>query len=196
MNFTEVLWKTSLVRCFPDVDSYQRFLGWFSTALGLAVFAVSLVAPAALRVLGWHASALTVPAVMGVLALPFFWAAAARVDGPSCSRIAVIAGAVHNLASKSLKFTLFDPTKNMAYLPLQPEVRGAGQAAIDVLGGRLGKSSAALLQQLVIILCGGDIVRGVGAIGGMYACATIAWICAVNSLARKLPARLLVRAHI
>jgi AAA family ATP:ADP antiporter len=82
----------------------------------------------------------------------------------------------------------------MAYLPLQPEVRAAGQAAIDVLGGRLGKSGAALLQQLVIILCGGEIVRGVRAIGAMYACATLAWIWAINSLARKLPARLLQRA--
>lgn len=82
----------------------------------------------------------------------------------------------------------------MAYLPLQPEVRGAGQAAIDVLGGRLGKSGAALLQQMVIIMYGGEIVRGVGAIGSMYACATIAWIWAITSLSRKLPARLLQKA--
>lgn len=108
MNFTEVLWKTSLRRCYPDLDSYQTFLGWFATALGFSVFAVSLVAPLVLRSFGWQLSALLVPSTMAALALPLY-VSAARVDGKSCSRLAVLAGAVHNLASKSLKFTLFDP---------------------------------------------------------------------------------------
>lgn len=195
MNFTEVLWKTSLQRCYPDLESYQTYLGWFSTALGLTIFAVSLVAPAILRVCGWQTSSLLVPLLMAGLAVPLY-ASAERAGGSECSPIAVLAGAVHNLASKSLKFTLFDPTKNMAYLPLLPEVRAQGQAAIDVLGGRLGKSGAALLQQLVIVVCGGDIVKGVRAISLMYALATIAWVWAINSLSRKLPASLLQRARL
>ncbi|KAJ1627379.1 ADP/ATP carrier protein [Pavlovales sp. CCMP2436] len=194
MNFTEVIWKTSLRRCFPDLNSYQRFLGWFATALGISVFGVSLLAPVLLRLFGWQKSALVVPSVMGALALPLYLAAG-RVEGDLCSKLAVVAGSVHNLASKSLKFAVFDPTKNMAYLPLSPEIRGAGQAAIDVLGGRLGKSGAALLQQMVIVFCGGEIVRGVRVIGFMYACATLAWVWAINSLAPKLPAKLLRRAE-
>jgi len=194
MNFTEVTWKTMVRRCHPDLASYQKFQGWFSTALGLAVFTMSVAAPVITRMCGWHISALIVPMVMAALALPLY-ASAFHTTGDACERIAVIAGSVHNLASKSLKFTLFDPTKNMAYLPLPDDVRGKGQAAIDVLGSRIGKSGAALLQQLVIVCAGGEIIAGVPAIACMYAVATVAWITAVNALAHRLPPKMLKRGQ-
>lgn len=110
MNFTEVTWKTLLSNCYPTRGSYQKFLGWFSTFLGLSVWLSSMCAPTLLRVGGWRVGALTPPIVMAALALPLFGIALSTdaVAG-SCARVAVIAGTVHNLASKALKFTLVDP---------------------------------------------------------------------------------------
>ena len=81
----------------------------------------------------------------------------------------------------------------MAYLPLPDDIKGRGQAAIDVLGGRMGKSLAALLQQAVIIAAGGDIMHGAGVIAVMYMGITVAWVTAINGVASRMPPKMLKR---
>ena len=43
--------------------------------------------------------------------------------------------------TKATKYTAFDPTKEMAYLPLGSEERYKAKAAVDVVGARLGTVS-------------------------------------------------------
>ena len=68
--------------------------------------------------------------------------------------LAVVFGTAQNIMSKSAKYSLFDPTKEMAYIPLDQESKVKGKAAIDVVGARLGKSGGSLVQQGLIIACG------------------------------------------
>lgn len=62
--------------------------------------------------------------------------------------LAVLVGAAQNIFSKSSKYSLFDPCKETAYIPLDDEVRTKGKAAIDVICNPLGKSGGALIQQV------------------------------------------------
>jgi AAA family ATP:ADP antiporter len=64
---------------------------------------------------------------------------------------AVLVGAAQNIFSKASKYSLFDPCKEMAYIPLDAETRTKGKAAIDVICNPLGKSGGALIQQFMII---------------------------------------------
>ena len=64
--------------------------------------------------------------------------------------LAVWFGMVQDALSKSVKYCLFDATKNMAYVPLDEETRTKGQAAVEVIGGRAGKAGASLIQTLFI----------------------------------------------
>ena len=68
--------------------------------------------------------------------------------------LAVYIGAAQNIFSKSAKYALFDPCKEMAYIPLDSDTRLRGKAAIDVVAARGGKSGGALIQQFLIVAFG------------------------------------------
>ena len=176
-------------------------MGNFSSAVGLVTFIVILVGQGGeqgrkqggwVRRFGWDKSAKITPTVMGALALPFFAIVYATSGGDDTSsgrfvgitplHAAVFFGTLQALLSKSSKYAFFDPTLQMVYLPLTPSEKTSGKAAIDVLGSRLGKSSGSLIQQLLVVLAGGSIVRAVPGILIVYYAACANWFGSVVKL--------------
>ena len=141
----------------------MNFMGKFSFVTGFAtIFMMLFVGGNVIRRLGWTAGALATPIMLSVTGLCFFAFVIFREQlggmvmafGSTPLMLACIFGAAQNVFSKSSKYALFDPTKEMAYIPLDQEQKVKGKAAIDVVGARLGKSGGALIQQLLIIACG------------------------------------------
>ena len=64
----------------------------------------------------------------------------------------IIIGATQNVLSKSSKYTLFDSTKEMAYVPLGGELKTKGKAAADMVGTKLGKSAGSLLTSVIFMI--------------------------------------------
>ena len=63
--------------------------------------------------------------------------------------MAVMLGSFQVIIFKSFNYTFVDATKEMAFIPLDRELRTKGKAAVDVIGGRFGKSFGAILQQIM-----------------------------------------------
>ena len=63
--------------------------------------------------------------------------------------MAVLLGSLQVIVFKSFNYAFVDATKEMAFIPLDRELRTKGKAAVDVIGGRFGKSFGAVLQQLL-----------------------------------------------
>ena len=65
--------------------------------------------------------------------------------------LVIFFGAAHNVLSKASKYTVFDNTKEMAFIPLPPEKKGPGKAAIDGVISRMGKSGGSLIHQILLV---------------------------------------------
>lgn len=163
INIVEVTWKSQLKLQFPNPNDYSTFMGGFSTATGfITVFMMLFVGGNVIRRFGWGTGALLTPVVLLLTGLGFFSFILFRdqltgfvaMMGSTPLFLAVIIGGIQNIMSKSTKYSLFDPTKEMAYIPLDQESKVKGKAAIDVVGARLGKAGGSLIQEGLIIWLG------------------------------------------
>jgi AAA family ATP:ADP antiporter len=181
INLTEIIWKSLVKKQYPNPLDYQRFMGNFSSAVGLSTCIVIFFGVHIIRLLGWRFGALATPCTMAALAVPFFACIILGVDTPSRLTVAVLFGTVQSLLSKAAKYALFDPTTQMAYIPLDAESKVKGKAAIDVLGSRIGKSGASLFQQGLVFVFG-SILNAAPVVGVVYYTVLLSWIVAANRL--------------
>lgn len=181
INFTEIMWKSLVKRQYPNPLDYQRFMGNFSSAVGLSTCIVIFFGVHVIRLLGWRVGAIATPSIMALLTAPFFACILLGLDSPARLKIAVIFGTIQSLLSKTAKYALFDPTTQMAYIPLDQESKVKGKAAIDVLGSRIGKSGGSFIQQGLVIIFG-NIINAAPVVGVIFYSVLFAWINAANRL--------------
>jgi AAA family ATP:ADP antiporter len=181
INFTEIMWKSLVKKQYPDPLDYQRFMGNFSSAVGLSTCIVIFFGVHVIRLLGWRVGAIATPTIMALLAAPFFACILLGLDSPARLSVAVIFGTVQSLLSKTSKYALFDPTTQMAYIPLDEESKVKGKAAIDVLGSRIGKSGGSLIQQGLVMIFG-NILNAAPVVGVFFYAVLLTWISAANRL--------------
>ncbi|RDX85214.1 hypothetical protein CR513_33631, partial [Mucuna pruriens] len=71
-----------------------------------------------------------------------------------------------NIFSKSAKYNLFDPCKEMAYIPSEEDTKVKGKGTIDVVCNPLGKFGGALIKQFMI-LSFGSLANSTPYLGGV-----------------------------
>ncbi|XP_034596342.1 ADP,ATP carrier protein 1, chloroplastic [Setaria viridis] len=192
INLVEVTWKSKLKAQFPSPNEYSSFMGDFSTATGIATFTMMLLGRIILRKFGWGVAAMITPTVLLLTGVGFFslilfgqpLTPMLATMGMTPLLAAVYVGAMQNIFSKSAKYSLFDPCKEMAYIPLDEDMKVKGKAAIDVVCNPLGKSGGALIQQFMI-LAFGSLANSTPYLGGILLVIVLAWLGAASSLDKQ-----------
>ncbi|MCB1085048.1 MAG: NTP/NDP exchange transporter, partial [Chlamydiia bacterium] len=163
INMIEVTWKAHLKTLYPATSDYLAFTSKVTTIVGVvALITVLLFGGNFLRRFGWHFSAQISPIVVGATGALFFTLSYfkdslgpfAEAFGTTPLMFLVLLGAFQSISSKVVKYSFFDSTKEMAYIPLDQESKVKGKAAIDMVGSRLGKSSSSWLQTGLMALMG------------------------------------------
>ncbi|WOH09817.1 hypothetical protein DCAR_0729276 [Daucus carota subsp. sativus] len=195
INLVEVTWKSKLKAQFPSPNEYSSFMGDFSTATGIATFTMMLLSQWIFNRYGWGVAATVTPTVLLLTGVGFFslllfgdpLAPALMSFGITPLLAAVYVGAIQNIFSKSAKYSLFDPCKEMAYIPLDEDTKVKGKAAIDVVCNPLGKSGGALIQQFMILTFG-SLANSTPYLGGVLLVIVVAWLAAARSLDKQFTA--------
>ena len=61
-------------------------------------------------------------------------------------------GAVQNVMAKGSKYSIWDTSREMLYIPLDDELKTRGKAAVDVISSKIGKSSSSLIQAVIFTI--------------------------------------------
>lgn len=203
INLVEVQWKEQLKFYFEgDKGAYNGFMGDFSTVTGiLAIVFGWFIGSNILRILSWFKAAIITPMAILIGGATFYCFILSNkisflsgsVEGILSSigtnplTAATFLGAGIIIVAKVIKYTLFDPTKEMAYIPLDEELKTKGKAAVDVIGGRAGKAGGSLVQSGIFILFETTEVLFVAPFTFVVFLAISAcWLLAVKLLSRRV----------
>ncbi len=196
VNLVEVTWKAILKIQYPNANDYQAYMGMLQFILGVVSLCMAIfLGGNVMRKYGWRASAQLTPIVLGITSVLFFAAYFMFPDfaqdhrlffGLSPLMILIVCGSVHNIACKAMKYCLFDPSKEMAYIPLDQEAKIKGKAAVDLVGARFGKSGSSWLQLFLIDLVGAGSILGVVPLLVPFVLVVVAaWLFAVHNLNKR-----------
>lgn len=159
INLVEVTFKSQLSAAYTKSE-VVHFMASMYGYTGIVTMLITFTCKGVMRSFGWTFTALITPVVLLITGGAFYafilfqsnldWVCA--LAGASPAFLAIIFGAAQNVSSKSTKYAFFDSSINMAYIPAGEEEKIKGKAAVDVLGGRLGKSSGGLIQLVLLTL--------------------------------------------
>ena len=192
INLVEIIWKNQLKLAYPNSNDYSTFMGTFSAVTGIVTMTLIMLFKGIVGKFGWLRGALITPVMVLVTAALFFGFILFSEElnpivsmfGVTTIMMAVMVGAAQNILSKGTKYSLFDPTKEMAYIPLDDELKVKGKAAVDVIGGRLGKASGGYVISGLLIMTAGTISTITGFLAVVVLGIVIAWIISVRKLSK------------
>ncbi len=98
--------------------------------------------------------------------------------------IVVFLGSLQNCVSRGAKYTVFDSTKELAFVPLSSECKLKGKAAIDGVCSRLGKSGGSVIYN-GLLFCFTTIVASAPYVAVCLMCIIGIWSFAVYHLGRR-----------
>ncbi|MBM3611045.1 MAG: NTP/NDP exchange transporter [Alphaproteobacteria bacterium] len=203
INLFEGVWKGQIKIVYPTEAEYNEIMGGLSTITGGIAVMLMLVGSNLLRRFSWKTCALITPLVVitGILIffgviyynntqLPEGMSIIHAIKEGAINRelivFVVFLGLAVNAFGKAVKYSLFDPTKEMAYIPLDPDLKVKGKAAVDVIGGRGGKSAGSYIQMaLLTVFSGSALYQLVPIIAPIAIGIVFLWILSVFGLSKK-----------
>lgn len=195
INLIENIWKAKIREVYPDVKAYAAFMGDYMqwTAVGTMIF--MLIGANILRSVRWRTAAMMTPLIFAITGIAFFMfvlfddtlgAMTLAMFGLNAAAIAVVIGMIQNVLSKATKYSLFDSTKEMAYIPIDDELKTKGKAAVDVVGGRLGKSGGAfIISTLTVLLPSYNMLDFVPILSTIFVIILMGWFITIRALGKE-----------
>ena len=87
------------------------------------------------------------------------------------------------ICTKALKYSFFDPNKEIAYIPMGEEIKTKGKATIEVISNPLGKSGSSLVLQSLILFYG-SLMDALPMIALYFGMTCMVWIYVANEIGK------------
>jgi AAA family ATP:ADP antiporter len=193
INLIEVVWKAQIKQLYPNPSEYNIYMGEVMTLMGIIATVSSLLTAFAIRRYSWTFNAIIPAVIMLITGIAFFllvlfpnsgltWIAAAMGSTPLA--LSVILGGFQNCLGRASKYTIFDATKEIAFIPLSQESKQKGKAAIDGVGSRIGKSGGSVIHQSLLLVFS-TVAASTPYVAIVFFGVVIVWLFSVVSLGKQ-----------
>jgi AAA family ATP:ADP antiporter len=195
INLTEGLWKKQLGQYCKNPNAYNTYMSRYTFWTGICSIVMMIVGGNILRAFRWFTAAAITPAITLILGSLFFIFVLFKENlsgilgtiGLTPLFAAVLLGTVVLIIAKSTKYALFDLTKEMAYIPLDEEMKVKGKAVVEVVGGRLGKAGGAWIQAAMLALIPGATYFVIAPyVFGIFILICSVWLFSVKKLSVRI----------
>lgn len=194
INLVEVVWKHQVRELYPNTDDYTFYMNSVMAAIGVLATLTALVGTGNfIRRYGWTFTAMIAPAALLLTSMLFFYfffvkegmmAAIPTVTSMATPAVVVFLGSLQNCVSRGAKYTVFDSTKELAFVPLSSECKLKGKAAIDGVCSRLGKSGGSVIYHGLLFFCT-TIVASAPYVAACLLGIIVVWSFAVYHLGKR-----------
>lgn len=194
INLIEVVWKDQIRMLYPNPSDYNTYMGQVIFAMALLASLAGLLATSkVIQRYSWTTCALIPPVVILFTGMAFFhfiffpnqgltWIS--QIFPTSPLFLCVTLGSIQNCLSRASKYTFFDATKEIAFIPLTNESKLKGKAAIDGVGSRLGKSGGSIIHQGLILLFS-SVAGSIPYVAAIFLVIICIWAFTVLSLGKQ-----------
>lgn len=194
-NLADVLWTDQIKQRYSNASNFNAYINEIATITGVfATLSGLILSGNVIRRYGWTVAAMITPLIWLITSVGFFSCLLfehsdfmtdffyAMFNVPVAS-MALMFGSAQICLGRAAKYTVFDETKEIAFIPLPKEEQRKGKAVVDGIASRLGKSGGSLTIQFLLILCG-NLNLTTPYIAGIFLGVITLWIIAVQGLGK------------
>jgi len=155
MNMIEGVWMFKTKEIYSTPQTFAAYQGRILFWTGVVTITGSLIGSNLMRKMGWLLAAILTPFAALLTGVLFYSVILGQNilshaeyfgDYQETIKFVVLIGAIQFVFTKGLKYSLYDATKEIAYIPLDDELKTKGKASADILGAKVGKSAGAIIQ--------------------------------------------------
>ncbi|MBY0500605.1 MAG: NTP/NDP exchange transporter [Alphaproteobacteria bacterium] len=189
-------WKSELKLYVSKHQQYNDFMNHYSFWENFILILGAVAFKNFIHKRGWLTASFMTPLIGLITATPFFlllyWS---KINGNSLQILnynlhyfMAIFGSFQTIFMVTVYTCLYYPTKEMAYIPLDPDVKSKGKAATDILGSSCGRAGGGIVQEGLLSWSGGAdlsiIPQVLALVLGFFA----TWFYAVRALGKNYAA--------
>ncbi len=192
-NLSETMWTAQVQQVYQSSKDFNAYMSKVTSITGvIAVLFAFILSGNVIRYCGWTITALITPVIWLVTSVGFFSGivfngslfvsiVSTFISNPA--NFFLFLGTLQICFGRACKYTVFDETKEIAFIPLSKENQRKSKAVVDGLASRFGKCGGALVY-LILFMLVGDISNTVPYIAVIIFVAIIMWIYAVIGLGK------------
>lgn len=194
-NLADVLWTEQVRQLKPNAEEFNSYINHIASLTGVfATISALLLSGNVIRKYGWTVTAMITPIIwlltsVGFLGCLLFANVSSFTDvmsalcGIPVVQLALFFGSAQICLGRAAKYTVFDESKEIAFIPLPKEAQRKGKAVVDGIASRLGKSGGSLMIQVLLIVCG-ELMLTIPYVAGIFVIFMAGWIIAVKGLGK------------